>query len=235
LKIINIIMVIRDDINTDNIVKLYETGNSVKKISEILGCSKPCISGRLKGQGIVPRNRSEAMLNRMSHSTPEERARLTDAAHSAVRGMCRTEQDLCKRARGKEDPRFATRIELKCADMLREHGFEVVLQKAIGSYNIDIAIPKYSIAVEIYGGNWHSGGRAAARFRKRFDYLINAGWFPVIIWVVRDYPLEVGAIDYLITLAEKISSGESVIRKEQMIWGNGNACCVGKRNLDDRS
>jgi hypothetical protein len=108
--------------------------------------------------------------------------------------------------------------------MLQERGFSVTPQKAIGIYNVDIAVNGTPVIVEIFGGGWHCSGHHLARHRERFDYLLNSGYFPIIVWVngTRS-PLESGAADYIIACIQDIRGTKPVWSKEKMIRGNGDA------------
>jgi very-short-patch-repair endonuclease len=225
----------RINIDLDNLLQMYKSGMLLCEIGKHFGVSWLTVRNRLIEIGHPLRSLSETRQITVSHMTQEERSRYARAAHDAVRGIRRTMEDLCKRAKGKElRQSHVTRIELICVRMLEDFGFSCITQKAIGPYNVDIAITKPPIAVEIFGGHWHSTGRHAARFRKRFDYIINAGWLPVIIWVSRDYPLEIGAIKYIVSLAKKMRRGESVRSKEHMIWGHGKPTLIGEHKFNNR-
>jgi very-short-patch-repair endonuclease len=226
---------VRKDVDTGDLLDLYQSGISIKELSERFNIARTGITRRLKSTGIKLRNRSDAMYLRMSHTSSEERCRLSAAAHAAVRGKRRSEEELIKRANTKGgDLRFSSRVELAAIDMLREQGFEIYPQKAIGKYNVDIAITEPPIAVEIFGGSWHSTGRHATRFNERIEYILNAGWNIVIVWVLRDYPLEVGAINYIVAIAEKLRSTEPVRGEKHVIRGDGNITTAGCNNLKYR-
>lgn len=225
----------RTDIDVDNLIELYNSGESVKQLAHLFGIARSVVCLRLRSHGIMPRGRSESMYLRMARTAPEERARLSDAAHAAVRGHRRTEEELCKRAVTRQQSgKFATPIEIRLAEMLEDRGLRTVKQMAVGSYNIDVAITEPPIAVEIFGGNWHAGGRHAERYRKRCDYLLDHGWVPVIIWVVRDYPLQEGAADYLVALVEAVRFDKTAFQQEQVIRGDGQFTTLGCNNLKYR-
>jgi len=220
----------------DEAIRLYESGSLYIDIARKFGVHWNSVRSALIRRGVKSRSISEVQKIKISRLSKEEIARQTKAAHDAVRGMRRTMEDLCKRAKGKEIKQsHATRIERICAQMLWKEGFACVLQKAIGPYNVDIAITEPPITVDIFGGNWHASGRHAARFRKRFDYILDQNWLPVIIWVIRDYPLEIRAIEYIVSLAEKIRGGETIGRQEHMIRGNGEPTTIGENNFNNRS
>lgn len=125
------------------------------------------------------------MALRMAGLTAAERAALAAPAQDAVRGRKASRRELMQRAKTREarllgvgpDERTATAI-------LRRNGLSVELQKAVGIYNVDV-LAAGTVAVEILGGQWHSGGRAAARHESRTRALLGAGLHVVMIWVTR--------------------------------------------------
>lgn len=212
-------------------VSLYNAGSSVNALSKRFDVDRRTIYKRLVEVGITPRGPSESMYIHMGQLSAKERSRRTAAAHSAIRGKRQTFEHLCKRAIGVEASGEGSRIEKRCISWLSDAGFSCTPQKAVGPYNVDIALDGFPVAVEIFGGNWHAYGEHAARFEKRVEYILNAGWHLVIIWVIRDYPLEPGAIDYIVSLAELISSGKAERCEEHMIRGDGELTSFGYRQL----
>jgi len=205
----------------------YLAGESLLAISKKLGISRPTVKQRLIQAGIAIRDGSAAQSIRSARMTPDERRRNAAHAHAAVRGIAQTEEHRCKIALTRELRQCGiTRSERLLAAALRSRGISISPQKAIGRYNIDVAIDKCCIAVEIFGGNWHASGRHAGRFRKRCDYILDRGWLPVIIWVTKDYPLESSVVDYIVTLTERCCRGESLGRQEQVIRGDGHSTPV---------
>lgn len=215
------------------IVRLYNSGMSVKALAAKFGVSRNVIDRRLKRANIIPRGRSESMFVRMSQTSPEERMRLTAFAHDAKRGVPEPFDRRCQIAATRERTLSgSTPAEVDFCNSLIDRGFKCILQKAVGSYNIDIAIIEPPIAVEIFGGGWHHSGRHAARYRKRIEYLIDCGYTPIIIWVGKNWPLGIGAIEYIIALSQKLSSGEADGREEHVIRGDGYLCSVGDRKFN---
>lgn len=226
---------VRKDVDVNDLLRLYRAGYSVKKLAEHFNIARSGIVLRLQESGIIQRGRSESMVLRMSQTSPEERARLASAAHAAVRGVRRSEEEMIARAKANESRKTGSRTEEICLEMLTARGLVCTPQKAIGRYNIDIAVEGPSIAVDIFGGNWHAYGRHAARYLQRVEYILDQGWFPVVIWVTGSAPLERGAIDYVVALAEQIGRGESVRREDQMILGNGEPTTAGKNKFYGRT
>ena len=69
----------------NELIKLYTSGWSVKKLAEKYKVDRKTIASRLIQEGIKPRNRSESMFNRMAFTSEEERKRLVQRANEAVR------------------------------------------------------------------------------------------------------------------------------------------------------
>lgn len=226
----------RTDIITNDIIRLYNNGWSVLRMAKHFGCARGVITKRLLGVGIQPRNSSEATRIIAATLPPEERSRRASAAHDAVRGKKKSVAFLFAKAQGVELSQSGiSRIEIRCREMLRERGIDSTPQKAIGPYNVDLALNAFPIAVEIFGGGWHFSGRHLSRYRKRIEYLLNCGYYPIIILVSRDYPLEIGAIEYIISFTESLRRNEPPSREDWVIRGNGEIATRAKSKLNNGS
>lgn len=72
-----------------------------------------------------------------------------------------------------------------------------------------------TMAVEVFGGNWHGYGRHQRRTAERYSYILASGRSVVVVWVHRQrYPLGEGTADYLAGV--RLSPGEF-----RVIWGDG--------------
>jgi len=216
----------------NEMIELYQTGISENVIAARYNTSRTVVRNRLLKAGIAIRGQTEANRLMMSQRTPEEIARFTAPMHIAARGKKRTFEQLCNGAIGKEQTQaHATESERLFASWLAERGLTPVLQKAVGPYNIDVAVQP--IAVEIYGGGWHGQGDHAARSRKRFEYILNNGWAAVVIWVNRRYcPLSVAAADYVVAFLEQVRSNPALIGQYRVIRGDGQDMTIDGANLD---
>jgi very-short-patch-repair endonuclease len=169
----------------------------------------------------------------MSQTTPEERTRLTCSAHDAIRGKPKNIDTLIKSAITREKMLIgSTQLEINFCNLLIAKGFSCIPQKAIGPYNIDIAILIPQIAIEIFGGNWHSFGRHAARYSKRIEYILDSGFTPVIIWNTARHPIGTGAMEYIISLSKELCSSPPIRSNEHMIGGDGYLFSVGNRKFN---
>jgi len=212
-------------------IQAFLDGGSVKGVAEQFGVQRNTITALLRKHGITPRSRRDAMLLRMAQATPEERQRLTEAAHAACRGRRVPEECQIRIAEGRERTKaHASPDALALAEILAERGLPVTLEKAFGPYNIDIALDERSIAVEIQGGNWHGFGRHGARLGKRREYIFSRGWHLVEVWRLHcDASVTMQAMaDNLITELETLSLDPSGRGEHRMIRCNGQALPASK-------
>jgi hypothetical protein len=153
-------------------------------------------------------NRSDSMIQRMQRMKPEERLKLTENAHEAVRGMIRTEEDLCKRALGKERMgKTNGKAESDLYHLLLNKDIQAIPQRALWKYNIDLAIG--NVAVEVTG-RCRKPEQIPA-LRERIKYILNSGFVLVYVWASTIIPVEAGAADYIITLYQQSCCDPSMI------------------------
>jgi very-short-patch-repair endonuclease len=189
---------------------------------------------RLVEAGIEPRDRSAGQSNRLRLMSPEARLALSDKAHSAVRGVSQSEEHRCKIALGVERKGLVVSPKDKTLkEWLEGLGVDTVPLKAVGRYNVDIALTESRVAVEIFGGHWHMVGRHAARYRKRFDYLLDRGWLPVVVWVTTSYRLSYAVADQIFAWHEGRRAGETFRRQEHVIRGDGYVAAVDQIDPDN--
>jgi len=218
--------------DANDLVKRYLAGESEQALAESFGVSRAVIRRVLLEAGIRPRNRSAGMHTRMAQTSPEERRRLASAAHDAVRGKAKTADFLAAKALGIERIGAAhgnaSVAELILADMLREAGREVIHQKAIGPYNVDLTTGP--VAVEVLGGGWHRSKKHGERLR----YILNAGWDVIYVWVDgRNFPLATGAGEYVAAHCEFRDRNPAAPRCYRVIRGGGEFVAEGSADSDD--
>ena len=221
----------------DDAAKRYLAGEQTQREAAAdLGLSQPAFSSRLRRNGYPAITRGEAMARRLARMTQAERSNLAAAAHDAVRGMVRTDADLLKRALGKERVGKTNRAERALQEWFSEQGVNTVPQKAIGKYNADLACPVTTIAVELFGGNWHAYGEHGARLEERTRYLFNEGWHLYIIWTRgKVHPLLPQVADDLRAFYESASRNPADRREYRVVWGDGEFIASGYSDDDDLS
>lgn len=100
-------------------------------------------------------------------------------------------------------------------------GISYVFNKAVDIYNVDFVIFD-SIAMEVFGGGWHASPRHRRLFASKREYLLNAGYSIVIIWLDKRRFNGARVAEYLISISKVLSSNPSSVGKEYVILGNGN-------------
>jgi hypothetical protein len=210
--------------NPKEIITRYNRGESENALALSLGVSRSVIRRVLLAHEVRPRDSTVANRLMMKSRTPEENQRNTAAAHVAARNHVHTLEEKTKRAATRELKQLHTSPnELYLAELLHKQGFESTPQKAIGVYNCDIAVG--NVAIEIYGGVWHSSGSHAARSDERFRYIFDNGWRVAIIWVdERRYPLNARVLVPLLTYLRDTVQRENTL----ILRGNGTTFYQGR-------
>jgi very-short-patch-repair endonuclease/uncharacterized protein (DUF433 family) len=230
---------LRDDhshtLPVNEIVIRYTGGESANSLAAHFGVSRTVINRRLLAEGVPLRDSGQANRLMMSNRSNEENLRNVRAAHVAARGRTTTFEELCKRAATREQRQLhVSPYELLFREWLSERGIESVPQKAIGTYNADLAA--FPVVVEIFGGNWHGHDRHASRAPERFRYLLDSGWNVVIVWVDRrQYGISTDCADYIAAFVEQSRADPSFRGEYRVIWSDGKEVPSNRLNLDNIS
>lgn len=140
---------VKKEIPNNELIELYSSGWSVKKLAEKFGVARGTITKCLNKNGIKQRNRSESMFNRMKFTTKEERKKLAQAANEAVRGKSAKRERLIKGSiTRRRNPKFVGFGEDLLQTALFESGLEVIPQFIFDIYNIDLLVNR-NVAVEV--------------------------------------------------------------------------------------
>lgn len=222
------------NINSDNLIKKYISGVSVKKLAEFNGVSRTVINRILIENNIPTRNRSKAMFTRMSQTSTRERKRLTKAAHEACHGRKHTLSEKIKRAKTRQLRQVGiSASETRLVRMLNNRGIETTQQLAIGPYNIDIACNP--VAVEIFGGGWHWYGKHLRIVNERFKYILSTGWDILVINITNEFPLNKSVADYVVSYIQSRRSDKALIREYRVVRGAGEFIAGGSINDNEIS
>lgn len=169
----------------DGIVAAYLAGESLKSISSRTGIPRTMLGPRLSKSGIPIRGRSEAERLKWAEikKSPELVARQIGACHAAVAGAMKSESSMISRAitayrRGLRVGRCELEIIMRL-ELL--YGIKGESQFPAGRYNLDIAFPESSIAVEIQSCATFTGRNSL--MPKRIEYIANLGWTILIVWI----------------------------------------------------
>jgi len=220
--------------NVNDIVSRYVAGESENKLALEIGVSRQVVRNALIKSGVHIRNQSESETIKWAGMSDAQRAEQVRAAHIAGKGRVVSIVERVARAIANQ---FRTDNISIAETILTAHltsrGIVAIQQKAVHIYNIDISIEKPRVAVEIFGGGWHSSGDHAARFFERTKYLLDNGWNVIIVWVDGlKYPLDVACADYIITAMKEFSRNKSERGQYRVILGNGQLApaCKSKFN-----
>lgn len=213
------------------IVQLHYDGISVLQISKQCDIARPTVVTIIKREGITIRNGSEANIIRMRKLSPEQKSKLTEKAHEAIRGTKKTFEAKVKNAITKQKLGTMSEYEEVIYRGLLNAGLNPIPQLAVGIYNCDIAV--YPVAVEIWGGGWHFSGRHAARFPERVKYFGNAGWSKLIIVITNHYPITDETMPNIIANIKQMSMDKPINGEYRMIFSNGDIISSGSCDSDD--
>ena len=209
----------------DDIVNAYQFGESEYSLAQRFHVSRNVIRRRLEGAGIQIRTMSEAGLVRAAQMSAEQRSSQAAPSHAAIRGSKRTEGQLLRRAQLIEQRgTFGSPGEKWLHDSLASYGLKPIPQKAIGKYNVDLAIAP--IAMEVLGGGWHLTKR---HHSIRTPQILNSGWSLLFIWN-QDGPaaMSKGAPKYVVSYIEEVSRDPSLVGEYRVISGNGKLLAAGR-------
>src|SRR5690606_37643437 len=103
---------------------------------------------------------------------------------------------------------------------------------AIGPYNCDLAV--HPVAVEVFGGGWHWHGAHYARAEERFRYIMNEGWYVLVVVVGFNgrFPLTPAVGDYVASEIERARRDPSLVGQYRVVWGAGEFSTGGRLEDD---
>lgn len=214
----------------DQIVTAYSAGASEYALARQYGVSRGPIARILREAGVERRTMSEAGLVRNEHLSPAERKQQTVAANRAARMRRAPQIQKARRALAIEGSGKADSYgEVELGRWLRERGEEVTHQRAVGVYNVDLAI--LPIAVEVLGGGWHS---VKTSHSERTPYILDEGWHLVMVWDHEGRSaLRPGAADYLVTFAQEVRRNPPATCQYRVVTGQGQVLAACGREDDE--
>lgn len=210
----------------------YLAGETEQAIALRLGVARTAVKRWLVEAGIKRRGLSESQQLRNERLTPEERKRNAQAAHNAKRGTPNTEEQLCKMA--------ATREATECSpysagtarfcDELDVLGVSYKREKAVGRYNVDVALTAQPVAVEVLGGYWHGYKRIHAR---RTPYILDRGWHIAFVWDTQRMKISAGSVREIVALAERTRRNPPSACQYWVVRGDGKLVATGCADDDE--
>jgi len=141
------------DLPIEEIKAMYEGGHSENAVAKHFGADRGTIRKRLLKAGVSPRTQGEAEKLKWSKMDQQTRSNQVKSAHDSVRGVPKSMKARVANANTRQRLKYNHLIgagEFEFVEFLRNKGVSFVHQKAVQTYNVDIAIG--NIAVELTGG-----------------------------------------------------------------------------------
>jgi len=217
----------------DDWVERYNAGMSLNKISKELKMCRWTITEHFRKAGVKLRNQSEAERIRWDEIRGDRQAviRQCSAAWKASKGRVDTIDSKMMRANTRQIRRLGMgKGEVEIFNAIAQMGFSPVAQYAWNAYNIDIAIPKYGIAVEVFG---RSPGSVHDKVVKHIEDLLNGGWTVLMICIFGKHSLNISAVsDNIISFVDLTRRDNTVFGKYGVIGGDGEFIIRCSNKLD---
>jgi len=211
-----------------NIVARYVAGETLQSLSRESGIDRKRLEKFIVAEGHTLRTLRQAVGLRYTRMSVHERRSLTAQAHIAVRGCKKLESSLEKRAKTHEmSLQLASRTDLILAVWLAQRNISLTPQKAIGRYNVDIAINELPVAVEV-NGSWHFFKKRMSSDAERREFLFDRGWniIEVVLADTENSPwkyLRPACADKIVTILKEFSLNKSLTRQYWVIRSDGES------------
>jgi very-short-patch-repair endonuclease len=218
------------DLPMDDIIRAYQSGATELALARQYDVARGTITNRLVAAGVPRRGLSEATRIASAAMTKEQRKARAAAAHAARRAGRISDLEKRRNALRKERlGNFDSQGEQALYSWIWNLGERPTVQRAIGPYNVDMAV--LPVAVEVLGGGWHA---TKSEHSERTPYILDAGWHLVMVW---DYEgasaLGPGAADYVVAFADEVRRNPPATCQYRVITGQGELLAACGRESDE--
>ena len=220
----------RVSVDVDRLISLYKSGMSENAVSKKLGFSRQVIRRRLIENGVHIRNQSEAETLKWSQMSDKERSNQVEAANEKIRNMPKEFHinQAIKQAKTKQKTLSKVGdLEMIFKERFEEKGFEVIPQKAVYVYNIDLAIRNTAIEIHVNSAHPHSH----SYYRKRIVELLKRDWNVIYIKILSDLSIK-RATEKVCRMINLIESDKANVCQYGVIRGSGQLIASGCLNGD---
>lgn len=198
------------------VIERYKAGESLFVLAKEFGIARGRSGNKPTGltrilieAGVSLRGRSESQRNKWAKIQDPCRRRSQVEAALTARAI-RHEQEQWKVAP----------TELCLAGALEALGIAFSPQKAVGTYNLDIALDEFPISIEVERGTAFSPCYYRSLFR-RTEYLLNRGW-AVLFVITGEFPLDVTPVTQkVVALLDDARSDKAIVGKYGVIDRHG--------------
>jgi len=194
--------------DADDLIQRYLSGTSLKQLSDERGVSRRALDRLFKDRHVPVRGRSAAEYLKWV-TLKQNRAlveRQCTGAWKASRGRVQGFDEKVRRAKTVHGTLINIgKHVVEIMDALRVLGIPSTPNSREGIYNIDIALRKSRVAVEVQTA-YLTGGKSTSR--ERIEYLFDHGWTVLIISTVNGLKdLDYGRLaQHIITFQQRASS-----------------------------
>lgn len=159
--------------NLEEIIKQYESGKSLKKITKEHNIGFKIIWRIFKKNGIKIRNLSESMLGK-SHSHSEKSKKIISEKRKEYL------KNNADKHNWKSNNKFRSIPCENFKNILNELKIQYLSEMSISDerfFSIDIALPQYKIGIEVNGNqHYNRDGSLKEYYQDRHDYMESLGW-----------------------------------------------------------
>jgi very-short-patch-repair endonuclease len=198
----------------------------MKSVLAGTGIGRKTFEEILRENGHQPRTLRQSVGLRYTRMTRHEIQSLVAKAHIAKRGRPASHNTQERRAKTFEATlQLASRADLILAFWLAQRSVKLTPQKAVGPYNIDIAIDELAVAVEV-NGSWHYFAGSVDTGVKRRAYLLDRGWSLIEVRLTSTSArpwkyLRPACADKIVSLLDELRGGKASWGKNCVIGGDG--------------
>lgn len=207
------------------IISMYTSGASENAVATHFGVSRTAIRKALVDADVHVRTQSEAESLKWSQMTDKQRANQVKRAHQAVADKPPEffAAAAIKQAKAKEKSLAKTGfMESEFISAFEKMGYIITPQKAVGPYNIDIAIGNAAIEVHINPSNPHGH----PYYAKRVVDLLELGWHVIYIKITSDVLVE-RATEKVCAMLDLIRTNKPELAQYGVIRGTGELMASG--------
>lgn len=221
----------------DDLVRRYQSGTSLKKLSNETGYGRGPLLTLLTSRGIPIRGRSDAERLKWAgiRQSPDGIDRQMAAAWKASRGRVDSEDVKLKRALGfYHHPRRRGRYELALLDVLSSgYGLDVSWQYPIHTYNVDLAICPLRIAVEVQADK-HRAPTSSIR-PDRLEHILDRRWAVLVVYIHQGRTPDILRIaEQIHAFTERVRGNPALVGQYGMIGSDGQSVTPDRFNFPDR-
>jgi transposase len=203
--------------DVSELISLYAEGQSAKSLGTRYGVSPSTIRKELRKQGVQLRSHLDAMGIAIpgwrGKSIPQKvREKIASTKQERLSHISAGEQELTR--------------------LLNERGVTgLIPQQAVGRYNIDVGAKP--VAIEVFGGGWHSAGAHRRRTTSRYRFLLEHGWAVLVIWCIAEFKhISKEAADYAAAYIAEVRADASLLGAWRAIRADGVFISQGRSELD---